>query len=289
MKTLAQNITNIFGEKGKKWLDNLPAIIQELSAHWQLTHLTPVDNMTFNYVAKAITRSNQAVVLKISCDEKSIQAEKVALQYFNGAGCVKLIDYQKNYCAMLLQQAVPGTTLKQQAVPGTESAINAYCSVMLRLHSLPLNKSHNHPHIRDWLSVIDNLNSEKIPEPILKKAIKLKNELLATMSNEIFLHGDLHQDNIVLNNNEWLAIDPKGVIGEAEFEVAAFDFCTDFSGQEDIKNIIADRINQLAKKLNLNPQRISEWMFVRLVLMAAWSIEDNNDPGWALNIAIKIN
>lgn len=48
--------------------------------------------------------------------------------------------------------------------------------------------------------------------------------MLSSRKPFIFLHGDLHQDNILKQGNGWLAIDPKGVIGEAEFEIAAFDF-----------------------------------------------------------------
>lgn len=36
------------------------------------------------------------------------------------------------------------------------------------------------------------------------------------------LHVDLHHDNILQNGNEWLVIDPKGVVGEPAYEVAAF-------------------------------------------------------------------
>lgn len=56
MKQLEQNIINIFGKAGEEWLANLPVMIAELSAYWGLEQLTPVKNMTFHYVAKAITR-----------------------------------------------------------------------------------------------------------------------------------------------------------------------------------------------------------------------------------------
>jgi streptomycin 6-kinase len=37
---------------------------------------------------------------------------------------------------------------------------------------------------------------------------------LAKMSAlPVLLHGDLHQDNILSQGDDWLVIDPKGVIG----------------------------------------------------------------------------
>ena len=66
MKTLSQNITNLYGSKGTDWIDNLPAIVTALINHWGLSEVTPVSNMTFNYVAKAILNAKEPVVLKIS-------------------------------------------------------------------------------------------------------------------------------------------------------------------------------------------------------------------------------
>jgi streptomycin 6-kinase len=54
----------------------------------------------------------------------------------------------------------------------------------------------------------------KIPINILQKARTLKEHLLAKMSAlPVLLHGDLHQDNILSQGDDWLVIDPKGVIG----------------------------------------------------------------------------
>ena len=35
----------------------------------------------------------------------------------------------------------------------------------------------------------------------------------------MLIHGDLHHYNILLSKDSWLAIDPKGVIGPAAYEV----------------------------------------------------------------------
>ena len=70
MELFKKNIINVFGEAGKIWLTKLPAIISSLAECWGLKQITPVNNMTFNYVATAVTRLDQPVVLKISCDAK---------------------------------------------------------------------------------------------------------------------------------------------------------------------------------------------------------------------------
>ncbi|EKD71028.1 MAG: hydroxyurea phosphotransferase [uncultured bacterium] len=286
MQTITQNIINIFGEKGKNWLENLPQLVDTLKNHWSLRHLIPVNNMTYNYVAKAIDKNNIPVILKISCDEKSFEEEKVALNYFSGT-CVKLIDYHEQYYALLLQQAVPGETLKIFYPQQEEFVMDCYVNVMKQLHHHSLPKQHSYRHIRDWLMAIDRVSSDNIPHHLLQKATQFKNKLLASLSKEIFLHGDLHHDNILKHQDSWLAIDPKGVVGEAEFEIAAFDFMyiDELANANNVKNIFEKRVDLLAHKANLNAQRIKDWVFVRLILMAAWSIEDGGEPSWAIQLA----
>lgn len=290
MNTLKRNIINIFGEQGKHWITNLPSIVNDLAADWQLNHIVPVDNMTFDYVAKASTNVNQPVVLKISCDEKSIANEIQALQYFDGSGSIQLIAHNEKYHALLLQQAVPGTTLKSLYPSQIEYVMDRYIDTMRKLQGKRLSSNHNYRHISDWLMAIDNLKGYSCPSHLIKKAITLKNELLSFMTSEIFLHGDLHHDNILKDGDHWLAIDPKGIVGEPEFEIAAFDFMyiDELANMDDVKNIFEARVKLLTQKANLNPQRIRDWVFVRLILMAAWHVEDNGDPSWSIKLAEQL-
>ncbi|MCL9685688.1 aminoglycoside phosphotransferase family protein [Legionella maioricensis] len=290
MDKLTQNVMNMFGEKGKAWLTSLPITIEMLTTHWKLKNLVPVDNMTFNYVAKAITNTGQPVILKISCDEKSISDEVLALKYFDGSGSIKLIAHNERYHALLLQQAIPGETLKSRYSSQVEYVMDCYVNTMRKLHNKCLSSKNNYRHIRDWLIVIEKLTDHDCPSYLVKKAVALKNELLASATAEIFLHGDLHHDNILKDRDCWLAIDPKGIVGDPEFEIAAFDFMyvNELANRNDVKNIVEARISLLAQKAHLNPQRIKDWVFVRLILMAAWHVEDNSDPSWAITLAEKL-
>ena len=287
MKTLKQNIANLYGSKGKDWIANLPAIVTALANHWGLSEIIPVSNMTFNYVAKAILSTGEPVVLKISYDKQSIINEKRALTYLGLHGSIKFIDYNSTYNALLLQQAIPGITLKSLYRDNPDYVMDCYVETMRRLHHQQLPKESNPPHVADWLKVLDEPSLKQIPTTLLNKAIELRNKMLSSPRPLIFLHGDLHHDNILKHSNEWLAIDPKGVIGEAEFEIAAFDFMyiSELTATIDVKNVFAQRVDLLAQKSGLDAQRIKDWVFVRLILMAAWFIEDNGDPSWAIKLA----
>lgn len=288
MKMLRQNITNIYGSQGAEWIANLPALITSLKNHWGLSEVTPVVNMTFNYVAKAILNNEEPVVLKISYDRQSIFNEQHALTSLGPRGSIKLIDYNCKYNALLLQQAVPGITLKSLYREQPDYVMDCYVETMQRLHQhQPQLKQSPHPQVADWLTVLESPTLQQIPITMLDKAVALRNKLLASPKQLIFLHGDLHHDNILKHDNKWLAIDPKGVIGEPEFEIAAFDFMYihELTTTPDVKSLLARRVELLAKKSGLDAQRINDWVLVRLILMAAWFIEDHGDPSSAIKLA----
>ncbi|MBA2654078.1 MAG: phosphotransferase [Gammaproteobacteria bacterium] len=290
MDEFARNIINIYGEPGRKWLTDLPEIIKILSIKWQLNYISPVGNMTYNYVAKAISQTDTPLILKISCDPEIIAPEKEALMYFYGKGSIKLIDYSEDHNAILLHQAVPGVTLKSFYPARPEFVMDNYVSTMQQLHQKELSSKSNFGHISAWLEALDECDSTQMPKNLLEEAVSLKNKLLNSLNKPVVLHGDLHHDNILQDGEEWLAIDPKGIIGDAEFEIAAFDFITksELQSNSDIKKLFEQRVNQIAKKSNLNPQRIKDWIFVRLILSAAWSIEDKSNPDRAIKLASNI-
>lgn len=75
--------------------------------------------------------------------------------------------------------------------------------------------------------------------------------------------GDLHHDNILQNSDDearysfsdggWLVIDPKGVIGEQAYEVAAFirNPIPELLTHDDAPTIIHNRITRFAELLEL--------------------------------------
>jgi streptomycin 6-kinase len=95
------------------------------------------------------------------------------------------------------------------------------------------------------------------------------------------LHGDLQHYNVLFDSHRgWLAIDPKGVIGELEYEVGAALRNPYENPQLFIsRSTIERRLEQFTNQLNLNYERTLRWGFAQAVLSAIWLIED----GFAVN------
>ncbi|MET2827257.1 aminoglycoside phosphotransferase family protein [Mesorhizobium shangrilense] len=105
------------------------------------------------------------------------------------------------------------------------------------------------------------------------------------------LHGDLHHDNIIHGPRGWLAIDPKGVLGDPGFDAANIlynplerdDLCSDAER-------IAHMAELFAKTLGQTPRAILDHAIAYGCLSASWHHEDANadDESRELSIATAI-
>ncbi len=98
----------------------------------------------------------------------------------------------------------------------------------------------------------------------------------------MLLHGDFHHYNILAAERQpWLAIDPKGVVGDPAYETGAFLYnrLPDELQPDELRAILARRVEQLAVELTLDRDRILGWGLAQAVLSAWWSYEDHGH-GW---------
>lgn len=283
---LEKNVQNVFGKTGLKWIRSLPIIVEKLSDYWSLTNIVPANNMNWNYVAYAIQKNHDHVVLKISCDQTMIESEYCALKHFDGHGAIKLIDHHSECQAILLEQAIPGSTLKENYLIDVEKTITSYAQVVKPIASRK-SPSSTYIHMSTWCEAIDKIQDERIDDYFVNKAKYLKSKLLDSVKYEYLCHGDLHLENIILNKNEWLAIDPKGIIGEMAFEAAAFDLLDndELKDSSTIESKIISRVNQLSIALGIDSSRLLSWIFLRIIISVQWFIEDNGNPSCMLKLA----
>lgn len=276
LNKLTTNIASIYGKHGQEWLKSLPETINTIACFYHLIDLTPLTNLSYNYVLSGF-QNEQAIILKLGLDHVGLQQEAAALKAFAGYGAARV--FAQDDGALIIERAVPGVSLKSYFPDQDQAAIAIASKVMLKLQQAPMPSSIKSPYVKDWLAALDQ--DLDIPDRYLCKARMLRDELLATSSKEILLHGDLHHDNILSHGDDWLVIDPKGVIGESAYEVAAFirNPIPELLTTKDARNIVSNRIALFSINLPLPKQRIADWCFVQAVLAWAWALEDNCDHG----------
>lgn len=94
--------------------------------------------------------------------------------------------------------------------------------------------------LEEWLLSLKKLKTQALLQRLISKKLKdfvicRAKELMSNQGEPVLLHGDLHHYNILQRQSEWLAIDPKGIIGEREFEIGTFlknPFCVVEEPQE---------------------------------------------------------
>jgi len=274
VKIFEQNIINLYGKKGRQWLDYLPNLVTSLAVTYGLSHLKPVNNLSYNYVLSGF-QGSQPIILKLGLDVEGLKREAAALMAFSGFGVVKV--FSENIRFLLLECAVPGVSLKSYFPEKDDEATNITANVIKRLHKAPIPSTHTFPHIKDWLAALDS--DLKIPAEYLQKARQLRNQLLKTAKPDVLLHGDLHHDNILQNSDDWVVIDPKAVIGESAYEVAAVirNPMPELLTHDSTQKVIHNRVARFAEFLELPSQRIIDWCFVQAVLAWVWALEDGCD------------
>jgi streptomycin 6-kinase len=269
MSAFENNVISIFKDQGKQWLAELPHIVRSIASDWELTDLTPVANLSFNYVLSG-RQHEKPIILKLGLDTPALAREVLTLKAYAGYGGVCVLDERAG--VLLLERVLPGESLKSYLPHEVDQALAICCEVMGRLHQAPIPKA-GLPHISDWLAAIDK--PWDMPIHYLEKARKLKTELLNESGKDVLLHGDLHHDNILRCKNGWEVIDPKGVIGSPLNEVWTF-----------IQNI-EQEAPYIARRLNVEVAQVVQWYFVHLILSVCWNLEDNLLPNLFLALVAK--
>jgi streptomycin 6-kinase len=88
----------------------------------------------------------------------------------------------------------------------------------------------------------------------------------------------LHHFNILSAQRQpWLAIDPKGILGEPAYETGAFirNPIPDIYSAPNLTRLLDRRIRLFAEVLGFDPTRIYGWATAQAVLSAWWTFEDN--------------
>lgn len=270
-------ITQYFGDEGAHWLKQLPTQITQLATRYQLSELHTLDNLSFHYVA-AGSQHGKPIILKLGLDVDALTREAHALQLLSSSISPRVIAADPGM--IIMQRATPGTTLTSFFPDNDSEATEIFCHCLRRIHATTISQPHNFLKLDTALNLLDK--ELDIPESILGHARALKNKLLNTSQQTVLLHGDLHHDNILKNNDEWLVIDPKGFIGDPGFDLCTYIYnpIPQLLQQSDPSSIINNRIHRCAQLLDLSAQYIRDWLIVKTVLSWAWCLEDNSDPAY---------
>ena len=149
-------------------------------------------------------------------------------------------------------------------------------------------ESHNFPTAADWGRGFARCRARfgggtgPFPRALFEEAESLYAELLASSAPPVLLHGDLHHGNVIAAAREpWLAIDPKGLVGEPAYEVGALlrNPLPQLLGWTNPVRVTERRVARLSEELGLERERVRGWGLAQAMLSSWWSIEDEGELG----------
>lgn len=292
--TFTRFMVELHEDAGRAWLKRLPAILATCESRWHITPGTPFPNISFHFVIPATRNDGTPVVVKAHSPTGEFAKELEALRLFDGHGIAKLLAYDVENEVMLLERLRPGISLRK--MQDDHKAISIASTVMKQLWR-PAPSVHSFDTVEKWGRGFTRLRKHyqgdngPFPKALLEEAETLYAELSASMAKPMLLHGDLHQDNILSSErNGWLAIDPKGLIGEPAYETGAMlrNFLPELLEQPDPKRILARRIDQFSEELSVDRARIRGWGLSQAVLSAWWGVEDSGQLGEGALICAKL-
>lgn len=268
-----------FGDEGTAFIAQLPTLLAHYAARWSLTLLDPYPNLSYNYVAPALRADGTPVVFKVGVPRHELRTEIAALELYGGNGAVRLLATAPTDGVLLLERLAPGTMLS--SLPDDEEATVIAASVMRQIwHPPPAD--HEYPTTQHWFRGLRELRDEfdgdtgPYSTRLVEEAERLAADLFATAAPSVVLHGDLHHFNILASARApWLAIDPKGVLGEPAYEVGAlmrnpFPAITSWAN---LLPLLERRLTILADELQLDRARLRAWTIAQGVLSAWWDYD----------------
>ncbi len=263
---------------------------------WHLSEPNLLARTATSHVHAVRWRNDTAVLKLLTSRGREEWRGASALRRFDGRGAVRL--FRSDETAQLIEFA-GGEELTALVDRGDdEGATRIIAALLEKLHSVPLavppgEHGNGLSLLNDWFrALFDKAASDEAGgiESIYVRGARLAARLLASPREVRVLHGDIHHGNIRQSSRGWLALDPKGLVGERTYDCAN-TLCNPWHPRYDELVHDGSRLltnaRILSDALEIEVERVLEFTFAYACLSATWSLtnRDGEAARWALGVA----
>ena len=255
---------------------------------WSLSRASLIAETPRSWIYKVEQNGRSPAVLKQlkpGVGDEELRGSAM-LAWYSGQGAATVFDAADG---ILFMEWLDGKTLGDAARTGhDEEATIAIATLVKQLHEPREADPPPLEPLRLRYRALFEMKPSRWPgksRDLLARAVGIAHGLFDKPAPSVPLHGDLHHDNIIASSRGWLAIDPKGLVGDPAYEVANV-----FQNPERGDRLVNDprRVARLAdvfaERLGYSRKRILAYAATHTALSAAWHIEDGNPPTWQLDV-----
>ena len=250
-------------------------------ARWNLTpDGEPIETHSSHLLP--VRRAGLALILQLAV-EKEEQGGGVLMQWWDGNGAARVFAYDGE--ALLLERASGTRSLVAMVQDGhDDEATRILCDTIERLHAPRSKPLPDLTPLDSWFAELWPMASSQ--GGLIAEAAAVARWLLAAQREICPLHGDIHHENVLdFGARGWLAIDPKGLIGDRAFDYANL-FCNPDFASATAVGTVERRLAIVLTQSGLDRTHLLEWIFAWCGLSAAWFIGDDKAPEAATDLAI---
>ncbi|NLS18892.1 3'-kinase [Rhizobium sp. P40RR-XXII] len=220
-----------------------------------------------------VRRDGVPAMLKIA-DAPEEKSGAELMVWWNGVGAAHVLQHKDD--AVLLERATGSRSLAEMARNGQDDeASRIICEAVAGLHAP---RGISLPQLIPLFDRFRSLEAAARREGgVFVRSAATACTLLSEPRDVVTLHGDIHHGNILdFAERGWLAIDPKGLVGERGFDYANL-FCNPDNSVATAPGRLARQVGIVAEAARLERQRLLQWIVAWAGLSAAWLIEDGED------------
>jgi len=267
-----QGIYKYMGDQTDDFLSQIKKRLEKYIGIWQLSNLSFMFTNTVNLLFSCESSLYASCVLKMCIPGPEVTTEVNCLRAYDGKSFCKIWDYDLTDDVLLLEQVIPG--YQMWVVEDYRERARLMGMIVKGLH-IPYNGLEQYPTYLSWMEGIHRklINKGDLEDVLfyLNKAMEIYTELKQCHRQACLLHGDLHQENMLLNSKGgYTIIDPKGVVDDPVMETARF-LMNETPCEE---NKIRDMAAIMSPIIDISVKDILNSMFVDAALSQSWCMEE---------------